>query len=398
MLFRLAAVLTLAAVGAQPCSISPERRLWSKSAGAESKLFAFERNGKTGFIDASGKVVIKPRIPARIEAVGDFVVGRARVDGMGYIDETGKLVIHLPDALWFHDFSEGLAHVVVRDESRQWSQKYQYIDPAGLVAFENPGYRSEPFTEGLAAYEDYGKPGIRSFEPGNIIYRDYPGLKGFLDQAGDVAIGAKFADVGAFRNGLARAVQDGYCYVASPTGSQHGSPTAGMPGSCGGHPADADTPCPTGFIGKTGEFIIKPQFESARDFSEGFAAVRIEGKWGFIDESGEIVIEPTFDAAQSFREGLAPVKVGDAWGYTDTNGQLVIPPRFSWAERFSDSLAIAMDGETRFYIDRYGRVAIAGPFLEITRFVHGIAAVRYTEKRVAYIDKTGKVVFEYFRQ
>ena len=33
-------------------------------------------------------------------------------------------------------------------------------------------------------------------------------------------------------------------------------------------------------------------WEDAKNFSEGYAAVKQNGLWGFIDESGEIVIEP----------------------------------------------------------------------------------------------------------
>jgi hypothetical protein len=63
----------------------------------------------------------------------------------------------------------------------------------------------------------------------------------------------------------------------------------------------------TGFIDSTGQFIIKPQFQSANDFSEGLAAVRMGGTYGFIDESGHMVVQPQFDYATAFHEGLALV-------------------------------------------------------------------------------------------
>ena len=33
---------------------------------------------------------------------------------------------------------------------------------------------------------------------------------------------------------------------------------------------------------KTGKFVINPKFDSAYGFSEGLAAVVIDGKWGYI--------------------------------------------------------------------------------------------------------------------
>ena len=56
-----------------------------------------------------------------------------------------------------------------------------------------------------------------------------------------------------------------------------------------------------GFIDRAGQFAIQPTFESARDFEEGLAAVRIEGRWGFIDTTGRIVIPPQVRLGPLFR-------------------------------------------------------------------------------------------------
>ena len=57
---QLIAAFLFLALAAQPCLIAPVRKLWAKKRGSESKLFAFERNGRIGFIDPAGKVIIKP--------------------------------------------------------------------------------------------------------------------------------------------------------------------------------------------------------------------------------------------------------------------------------------------------------------------------------------------------
>ncbi|EOY5857419.1 WG repeat-containing protein [Campylobacter coli] len=49
------------------------------------------------------------------------------------------------------------------------------------------------------------------------------------------------------------------------------------------------------FLDENGEFIAKPEFDSASTFSEGLAKVGLNGKYGLIDKSGKIVIEPIFD-------------------------------------------------------------------------------------------------------
>lgn len=111
--------------------------------------------------------------------------------------------------------------------------------------------------------------------------------------------------MGPFVEGLARAVLDGYCHVATWDGGQEGTPTTGYPSDCGGAPEDAVFACKAGFLQKDGRFAIEPRFEAAQDFHEKFAAIRMDGLWGFIDTKGTLVIPPRYEQVQSFREGLA---------------------------------------------------------------------------------------------
>ncbi|PSO79918.1 MAG: hypothetical protein BRC51_06045 [Cyanobacteria bacterium SW_12_48_29] len=41
--------------------------------------------------------------------------------------------------------------------------------------------------------------------------------------------------------------------------------------------------------------VINPQFDYAGEFSEGLAPIKISDKWGYIDKTGEMVINPQFD-------------------------------------------------------------------------------------------------------
>jgi hypothetical protein len=66
-----------------------------------------------------------------------------------------------------------------------------------------------------------------------------------------------------------------------------------------------------GFINKSGEVVIKPQFHSARDFSEGLAMICVKRKghylWGYIHKTGRIVIDPQF-ANVEVRTSTRPAK------------------------------------------------------------------------------------------
>jgi hypothetical protein len=64
-----------------------------------------------------------------------------------------------------------------------------------------------------------------------------------------------------------------------------------------------------GYIDRTGQAVISPQFESAWRFSEGLGAVKVGHRWGYIDRTGKIVIKTIFDDAGLFSQGLAGVMI-----------------------------------------------------------------------------------------
>jgi hypothetical protein len=86
----------------------------SKSASSvqvadNSGLYQIVQGGKSGYIDATGKLVINPQF----DNAGDFHEGFADVvvkDRSGYIDKTGKLVVP-PQFDDNSRFSEGLAAI-----------------------------------------------------------------------------------------------------------------------------------------------------------------------------------------------------------------------------------------------------------------------------------------------
>ena len=65
-----------------------------------------------------------------------------------------------------------------------------------------------------------------------------------------------------------------------------------------------------GFIDKSGREAISFKYDDAKSFSEGLAAVKLDGKWGFVDKSGRGVIPLKYDGcAASFSEDLAVVSL-----------------------------------------------------------------------------------------
>lgn len=127
-----------------------------------------------------------------------------------------------------------------------------------------------------------------------------------------------------------------------------------------------------GYINKDGSFAILPLYEKASIFaSNGLAFAYLNGsKAGYIDKSGSFVIEPQFDSALSFGSSdLAPVQVNGAWGYIDQSGTFVIPPQFEAALWFfEDGLAPVCMGWKWGFINREGTFVIEPQFDQASSF------------------------------
>ena len=81
-----------------------------------------------------------------------------------------------------------------------------------------------------------------------------------------------------------------------------------------------------GYIDKAGRMVIRLKGDSGGKFSEGFAAVRFEGKFGYIDKMGRKAIAPQFDRADAFCDGVAKVEIGEKIGYIDKMGRYIWTP------------------------------------------------------------------------
>lgn len=69
-------------------------------------------------------------------------------------------------------------------------------------------------------------------------------------------------------------------------------------------------------------FLLCFQFVSAQEL----ALIMEKKNVGYINKSGEVVIEPQFRKADSFSEGLAAVEKDKQWGYINTSGNWVVEP------------------------------------------------------------------------
>ena len=165
-------------------------------------------------------------------------------------------------------------------------------------------------------------------------------------------------------------------------------------------------------------YVIPPQYQDAREFHEGLAAVKSNDRWGYIDYLGRIAIpfvhrvpeagdfsegfafvgdhyidteglpaftiidedtderiEKVFNNGLPFSQGLAAVQMGGQWGYIDLMGNFVIAPSFQRAGSFRENLAPAMKNGLWGYINMRGNFVIPPKYLRAREFHQGLAPV-----------------------
>ena len=64
-------------------------------------------------------------------------------------------------------------------------------------------------------------------------------------------------------------------------------------------------------------------------FNNGFARVKLNGRWGLIDINGKEVVRPVFNEIGKFSEGVCCVSINGLWGLVDDKGNQLVPPKYN---------------------------------------------------------------------
>lgn len=154
-----------------------------------SKLFLVVKDGKTGFIDKTGKIVVEPKFFSAQEFSEGLSAVLARVNsgaGWGYIDSTGKIVIEPTERfVKAGSFFEGLAPVMLSDS------KWGYIDRTGQFAVKAQFDMAYPFIDGLARVQDDGKYGYIDKTGRIVVELIYDNASDFNQGLASVTLGSK---------------------------------------------------------------------------------------------------------------------------------------------------------------------------------------------------------------
>jgi len=78
-----------------------------------------------------------------------------------------------------------------------------------------------------------------------------------------------------------------------------------------------------GFIDTLGNWIIKPQYDDALEFREGFASVCKNDSCFYINKEGSRISEFVIDEAESYKDGIAIVKKDNVYYLINRSGQFI---------------------------------------------------------------------------
>lgn len=204
-----------------------------------------------------------------------------------------------------------------------------------------------------------------------------------------------------------------------------------------------------GYIDSTGKFVVEAKYDTAEEFSDGMAWVRINGNSFFINRKGDTAIqfkpEQKIEVKSSFNSGLALCEVSGSethesgyiyidkqgkekiflpnygkfsvsydpggfsegfaavrdvdarlYGYIDTDGKWLVKPTFYKAFAFDNGMAIVQYPNTKVfgYINSSGKPAFKPAASDAWGYVDEVALIKTTEGSVKFIDKSGNIAYD----
>ena len=214
---------------------------------------------------------------------------------------------------------------MIRGFAKGRDQKFGFVDVTGRLIIPAQYDWAGKFVNGRAQVRIGGKIGFVD-ERGQLIV---PAIYDFAkDYSGDLAAVA-WGQIGKDRQW--RIIDLNGRIIVQPKYGWIGEIHEGM--IIVGSQATSGQPMRFGAIDTTGHLVIDTVYEGLTGFSEGLAAVKLNGKIGFISKNGDFAISSIYEYAKPFVGGLAIVTVKGAndrrkQGVIDIHGKYVIPPEY----------------------------------------------------------------------
>ncbi|MGX6444783.1 WG repeat-containing protein [Neobacillus sp. K501] len=208
----------------------------------------------------------------------------------------------------------------------------------------------------------------RDFQENGLAIVESNGLFGIINSDGYFIVKPKYESIQAFSEGRAAVIDDPGFNVIDESGKEVTSkPYSFISSYKEGRAVAANTneagKYLYGYLNRWGKEVIPLSYESADEFINGKALVKLQdGSYALIDLTGRTIMKFSYPFVDSYGDGLLAFKEKEdgKWGYIDEKGNVVIKPQFSGTMPFEAGYAIVNMSDN--YMDKYGLVDRQGNF------------------------------------
>jgi hypothetical protein len=401
---------------------------------AEKTFLPVQVNGKWGFVDETGSLMI----PARFESVDVFSESLCAVqehNKFGYVNKSGLLSIPAvyDDAEQFRqglalvkknetyffinrqgksipgewedasDFSEALAAVKKQG-------KYGYTDASGQLIIPLKFKNAGDFTNGLALVESDSGTGVINRKGEYVIMPAYEWLDdfrnararfmenesyGLISASGEVLIPAQFDMLEFINDSTMIAAKGEKCGIVFCRKNQTAQLMYDFNGSVPLHSGAGiffQLKNKSGLVSREGKIIIPFEYSGLKPVGEGLLAFRKKLKWGLMDSTRKVLIKPSLDGIGKGNAGLFAACQKKLWGLMNKEGKWVVPAMYHSLE-LSDFGWIVTKKNQKGMLAFDGSSMLETEYQEITPFDEQILKLIRNNLQSYYLLKKRQIIF-----
>lgn len=345
---------------------------------------------KYGYINNIGRLVIRPQFDFA-RSYQDNGLAIVEIDNhQGAIDSTGRFVVR-PRYENVTDFSEGRAIAINRGN-------FVMIDDTGRELTTKPYSFISNFSNGRAYFSG-------ADSQGQYLY-------GYLDREGKEVVPLKYIEASDFKGGIAlvKVKENEYALIGldGKVIYTYSYPFVGSLGE-GLLSFKQTENGKLGYIDINGTIVINPQFTGAQAFNGGRAIVNIgedfTDLYGLIDKSGNYIIKPEYNSISFLGEERLSIGryldkerpyIGQKYAIADTNGTFLTDYIYSSVENYNMGVASATNDRYTFFIDKSGKIVKDLPILSGsgTLTIDGNLIRALVDMRTSYFNKKSQLVWQ----
>jgi hypothetical protein len=348
----------------------------------------------------------------------------------GYINQTGAFEIQ-PAYDFAYDFNDKGIAIVANGKYEYDLCNIYFINKAGKVVSGPFNSFIPEFKNGIAIMNAAGGSSIVVDETGKVVlntkYKLYEysdglinfcdsktNLYGFMDLTGKIVIPAKYISVQSFIAGksIVQVSENKYSVIDKSGKVLESLKYYDNYNSAEGFISYYDMSTGTyGYKLSDGTIAIKPKYNSADYFEDGYAVVSIDGKdnrnFGLINKKGEYILKPEYSGIHYLGQGLFAVSKSfdtDFYGYDwvypkavfNSNGQQLSDYTYYNVDKFDGDYAVACDKTSSFFIDKDGKIVDTLPKLQgIGKMkLNGDIIKAELEGGLTYLRKNGDIIWQ----